>query len=117
MKRPSAALTAKWEARLRSEGMPPDPITSDRQSMSEPHDRTTDGLSTSSTYQYWTQMTHAVHALPRNYKGRAFLVSYVECGFLVKACADVGISRSVGRTILGKFVERCDRMKGQNDQA
>ncbi len=115
MKRPSDALTAKWEERLSSEGMPSEFPVSRRQSLADVRDRPDGsddtGLSSSATFRHWTGLTHAVHALPNNYKGRAFLVLYVEYGYFERACRDAKISRRQGRNVLARFAET---MKGQN---
>lgn len=115
MKQPTQALLDKWERKLRSEGMPDEFPATRRQALSGVHDGTSDGegLSSSSTFLHWTAVAHAANALPRNWKGRAFMISYAESGYLQATCTKFAISLRQGRNILARFAQR----KAQNDTA
>lgn len=121
-------LTSQWNARLEREGMPAEICEPKRHSWRQstyavvtgdeirdetdemPRDeqqkaRGMTGIAESDRYQYWTKLTHLVHALPVNYKGRTFLIAYVETGYVLQACRAVGITRERGRGILRNLVK------------
>jgi len=101
---------AKWEARLASEGMPADFPMSRRQAGIEPYEDSA-SLADSPLFQYWTNLSHAVHALPTRYRNRAFLIEFAERGCYMEACTEYGYTREKGRTIIRNFVKY---MKVQN---
>lgn len=106
-------LVAKWEARLKREGMPAEFPRSKRQSSIEPYDYSHE-LADSPRFQYWTSITHVVNALPTSYPNRAFLVAYAESGCYHKTCRRFRYTVSKGRHILGKFAEY---MKELNEES
>jgi hypothetical protein len=107
---------AEWDELLKSEGMPDELPASRRQALGQVHPETVDGsgLASSASYQHWTAMTHAAYALPRNWKGRAFVLAYVETGYISTACASAGITRIAGLAVLKRFAKT---MKGRHDQS
>jgi len=130
----TAKLVAKWEKRLRSEGLPAELPASRRQSLHDINERWSSddsstsnrdryqvpnghGLESSSIFQHWTLLTHAVHALPENYKGRAFLVAYADTGYMQRACDATGLTIMKGRTIVAKFVKYVKLRETHNDES
>ena len=120
----NSKLIAKWEAKLAREGMPPEPVVPRRNRgvVMEDSVQEGDSLAHGDRLEYWTDMTHAVNALPINYpkRDRRFLLAYVETGYLTLTCRGMGIGRRVGRTILKRFVayqanQPCQEMKEYND--
>ncbi len=105
MNRPTTP--AEWEQLLRSEGMPTEFATTRRQALTAVRDDTVEGagLSSSSTYQHWTRMTHAANALPRNWKGRQFVIAYAETGYFHATCETHGLTRREGEAVLVRFAK------------
>lgn len=112
-KRAQQRLVDKWERKLAAEGMPAEFPAVRRQALSEPNDTTSDdrGLASSTTYQHWTRLTHAAHALPIDFQGKGFVLAYVETGYLQTACTRFGLTLWQGRCILKRFA---GAMKEQN---
>jgi hypothetical protein len=105
-----------WDDLLAAEGMPAEPLRTWMDNLTLPSlfDGTPHSgqgtIADSERYQYWTQFTHAVTALPADYpqSERAFLVKYANVGYIGRteqAKARYGISRMQARTILEKFAK------------
>jgi hypothetical protein len=104
---------AHWEARLKREGLAPvRSLYAEGQGPRGTLVGFTRARSTVSggtfadtaTAAYWRRMTQAVADLPPNWKGRAFLVAWVECGYTARAAAAVRYDRAEARRVLNAFL-------------
>lgn len=91
-----------WNARLASEGMPAEPTRTTRQRVLGHNATHTVDTSTS---DYWTALTHVVHALNGEFSAldKKILMAYAESGYLTEAARQAKVSKERSRTAIRRL--------------